>query len=177
MKRILFAVVLATTLAACSSNDKRVNAEETQAVYMTTRLMPATSGGKAYIGPHINSMDDENTYQMYNLSSVVNSQGVASYQLVVLLTYYKKYRYYESANVNNKPSSTFKVISREEGVCAQEGCAFKELLGIDMSEQYLQGHVEHGFEVAISSKVGNKSVLYVPGPYIKGFLAAMKGKK
>jgi uncharacterized protein YcfL len=178
MKRILFAVLLAATLAACSSNDKRVNAEEAQSVYMTTRLVPdLTTGRNAYVGPHMDTMDDENTYQTYNLASEANSQGVNKYQLVVLLTYYSNYRYYNAANVNNKPAAAFKTLSREEGACNQQGCAFKELMGIEIPGDFLQQHADKGFEVAISSKAGNSTVLYVPGPYIKGFLMAVKGKK
>lgn len=181
MKRIVFLLTLVGAIAgisACSNNDRRVNAEEAHAVYATTRLIPdAPAGVKNYLGPNMNTMGDQDTYQMYSLENTTKPSGVTSYRLVVLLTYFTKWRYYDSATLENVPATTFKVISREAGVCDDRGCIFKELMAIDLTPEFMSQNSKKGFQIEIKAKTGDTNVLYVPGPYIQGFMAAVTGKK
>jgi hypothetical protein len=181
MKRIFFLLTLLGAIAsmsACSNNDRRVNAEEAHAVYATTRLIPdAPTGVKNYLGPNMNTMGEQNTYQMYSLESSTKQPGATSYRLVVLLTYFTKWRYYDSAMLENVPATTFKVISREEGVCDDRGCLFKELMAIELTPEFMTQNSKKGFQIEIKAKTGDTNVLYVPGPYIQGFMAAVTGKK
>jgi hypothetical protein len=181
MKRIFFLLALFSMVAGisgCSNHDKQVDAEEAHAVYATTRLIPdAPVGMKNYLGPTVNSMGDQNTYQMYSLESSSKQPGMNSYKLVVLLTYFTKWRYYDSAMLENVPTTTFKVISREAGVCDARGCIFKELMAIDLTPEFMTKYSKTGFQIEIKAQTGNSNVLYVPAPYIQGFMAAATGKK
>ncbi|MBU3539023.1 hypothetical protein [Polynucleobacter sp. UK-Gri1-W3] len=182
MKRSLFLATLFCAVIAgvtgCSHPDKLVNEQESQSVYMSTRLVSNTPMGiKSYIGPHINTMGDQNTYQMYSLESTTNPQGVISYRVIVMLTYFTKWRYYDSANLENVPNKTFSVISREAGICGEQGCIFKELMAIELDPKFLASHSKTGFQLEIKSQTGNSNVIYVPAPYIQGFMGAVTGKQ
>ena len=176
MYRIIFLIALSIGLIACRGNDKVVSAWEVNDVYHSVLVAqdPAT-GGKIYQGPSINTMDAANTYEMFSLRSLKAKDGTISYELLVQLTYYNKWRYYDAATVRNKPTSSFKVLSREAGICEQAGCMYKELLGIQLSDAFIKENID-GFELSISSKSGLTSVLFVPTQYIKGYLKAVEGK-
>lgn len=176
MHRMIFVLLLTIGLMACRGNDKVVGAWEINDVYRSTNMTPnLATGQKVYVGPPINTMDANDTYEMYNLRTEISAQGVKSYELMVLLSYYAPWRYYESASLENVPSSTFKVVSREAGICDNKGCMFKELLSISLSEAFLKKKLDHGFQMALSSKTGAKTNLYVPAQYIKGYLKAVDG--
>ncbi len=176
MYRMMFVLLVSIGLMACRGNDKVVGAWEINDVYRSTNMTPnPVTGQKVYVGPPINTMDANDTYEMYNLRSEVSAQGVKSYELLVLLTYYSPWRYYESASLLNTPSSTFKVVSREAGICDNRGCMFKELLSITLSDAFLKKQLDHGFQITLSSKTGVKTDLFVPAQYIKGYLKAVDG--
>ena len=120
-------------------------------------------------------MDQSNTYEMFNLRSEQLSQGIKTYELQVHLTYFSQMRNYDAANLENVPASTFKVISREAGLCEARGCMFKELLSIKLTDAFLKDHMKNGFQLDISSKSGISTVLFVPPQYIKGYLKAVDG--
>ena len=177
MYRIALLLVVSFGLLACANNDKKVGSWEINDVYQSTMVTPnPVTGEKTYVGPPINTMDAANTYEMFSLRSEQTKQGVKSYELLVHLTYFSQWRYYDSATLENTPSSSFKVISREAGVCEEKGCIFKELLSIKLTDAFLKDHVGNGFQVSISSKARMKSDLYVPPEYIKGYLKAVDGK-
>ncbi|QWD98976.1 hypothetical protein C2740_02535 [Polynucleobacter sp. MG-5-Ahmo-C2] len=178
MYRIIFLLVVSFGLQACRGNDKVVGAWEVNDVYRSTIISTNPSdGGKIYQGPPINTMDAANTYEMFSLRAEQTNQGAKTYELLVLLTYFSPWRYYESANLLNKPASTFKVVSREAGVCEQQGCVYKELMAIQVTDTFLREHLDKGFQVTISSKTGVSSDLFVPAQYIKGYLQAVDGPK
>jgi len=176
MYRIIFLIAVSLALISCRGNDKVVSGWEINDVYHSTIITPnPTTGEKVYQGPPINTMDAANTYEMYSLRSTKSKEGAVSYELLVQLTYYSKWRYYDAATVRNKPTSSFKVVSREAGLCEQAGCMFKELLAIQLSDAFIKENMS-GFELSISSKSGLTSVLFVPSQYLKGYLKAVEGK-
>ncbi len=176
MFRIIALLMIAIGLTACANNDKVVGAWEINDVYTSTIISanPST-GGKTFQGPPINTMDAANTFEMFSLRTEQSQQGVKTYQLFVTLTYFSPWRYYESANLLNKPASTFKVVAREAGACEPQGCIFKEVMAIEMTDAFLRDHMDKGFQVTISSKTGVSSDLFVPAQYIKGYLKAVDG--
>ena len=118
MYRIIALVIVALGLVACRGNDKVVSAWEVNDVYRSTIISSNPSNGaKIYQGPPVNTMDAANTFEMFNLRAEQTTQGAKTYELIVHLTYFAPWRYYESANLLNKPASSFKVLSREAGVC------------------------------------------------------------
>jgi hypothetical protein len=178
MFRIIALLMVAIGLTACAGNDKVVGAWEINDVYTSTIVSanPST-GGKTFQGPPINTMDAANTFEMFSLRTEQSQQGVKTYQLFVTLTYFSPWRYYESANLLNKPASTFKVVAREAGACEPQGCIFKEVMAIEMTDAFLRDHMDRGFQVTISSKTVVSSDLFVPAQYIKGYLKAVDGIK
>ena len=178
MYRIIVLLIISLGLIACRSNDRVVSAWEINDVYRSTIISSNPSNGaKIYQGPPINTMDDANTFEMFNLRGEKSTQGAKTYELLVHLTYFAPWRYYESANLLNKPTSTFKVVSREAGVCEAQGCVFKELMSIQMTDAFLREQMNKGFQVTISSKTGVSSNLFVPAQYLKGYLQAVDGPK
>ena len=178
MYRIIVLLIISLGLIACRSNDRVVSAWEINDVYRSTIISSNPSNGaKIYQGPPINTMDDANTFEMFNLRGEKSTQGAKTYELLVHLTYFAPWRYYESANLLNKPTSTFKVVSREAGVCEAQGCVFKEFMSIQMTDAFLREHMDKGFQVTISSKTGVSSNLFVPAQYLKGYLQAVDGPK
>ena len=178
MYRIIVLLIISLGLIACKSNDRVVSAWEINDVYRSTIISSNPSNGaKIYQGPPINTMDDANTFEMFSLKGEKSTQGAKSYELLVHLTYFAPWRYYESANLLNKPASTFKVVSREAGVCDAQGCVFKELMSIQVTDAFLREQMDKGFQVTISSKTGVSSNLFVPAQYLKGYLQAVDGPK
>lgn len=176
MYRIAFFLLLTMGLVACHNNEKIIEAQEASDVYKATMASPSPlNGEKVYVGPSINTMDDANTFEMYSLVSEASPEGSKSYHLMVLLTYFKEWRYYDSASLGNNPATTFKSVSREAGVCDDRGCIFKELMSIGLTDAFLRDHLKKGFQISVSSKVGIKSDLFVPPEYIKGYLKAVDG--
>lgn len=178
MYRIIVLLIISLGLIACKSNDRVVSAWEINDVYRSTIISSNPSNGaKIYQGPPINTMDDANTFEMFSLKGEKSTQGAKTYELLVHLTYFAPWRYYESANLLNKPASTFKVVSREAGVCDAQGCVFKELMSIQVTDAFLREQMDKGFQVTISSKTGVSSNLFVPAQYLKGYLQAVDGPK
>jgi len=176
MRRIILLLAVSFGLLACSNNDKKISSWEVDDVYHSTIISPnAVTGGKTYQGPPLNAMDEANTYEMFSLRGEKSQQGVKSYELIAQLTYFSQWRYYDAASLEGAPSTTFKVVSREAGACGDRGCAFRELLSIQLTEAFLKDHQNKGFQIQISSKSGLTSVLFVPPQYIKGYLQAVNG--
>ena len=178
MYRIVLLLLVSIGLMACNNNDRVVSAWEVNDVYQATMVSSsAVAGQKTYVGPPINTMDAANTYEMFSLRTEQTKQGAKTYELLVLLTYFSPWRYYESANLLNKPASTFKVVSREAGICEAQGCIYKELMAIQVTDAFLRENMDKGFQVTISSKTGISSDLFVPAQYLKGYLQAVDGPK
>ena len=176
MYRLVIILAVSFGLMACANNDKKISSWEVNDVYQSTLMTPnATTGAKTYVGPPINTEDANNTYEMYHIKGDKSKQGVKSFELIVQLTYFGQMRYYESASLNNSPSTTFKVVSRDAGICEARGCIFRELLSIQLSDTLLKDSAKKGFQISISSKAGAKSDLYVPQQYIQGYLKAVDG--
>jgi hypothetical protein len=176
MYRIALLIALCFGLVACNQNDKKISSWEVNDVYHSTVITPnAATGTKTYAGPPINTEDENNTYEMFSLKTEKTSQGVSSYQLVVQLTYFSKWRYYNAATLNNNPATNFSVVGREAGGCDARGCIFRELLSIQLPADFVKSHMNKGFQISISSQSGITSDLYVPPQYLQGYLKAVEG--
>lgn len=179
MYRIIYRIVLLFTvsacLLACNQNDKKISGWEINDVYHSTIITPTATGGKTFQGPPINTMDADNTYEMFSLKADQSTQGTKSYELLAQLTYFSQWRFYESATLEGTPSTNFKVVAREAGACGDRGCIFRELLSIQLNEAFIKDHIKKGFIITISSKAGVKSDLFVPPQYIQGYMQAIAG--
>ncbi|MBU3596516.1 hypothetical protein ICN10_08870 [Polynucleobacter sp. 86C-FISCH] len=180
MHRIIYRVVLLLAigagLTACNHNDKKISGWEINDVYHSTIITPnPVAGGKTYQGPPINTMDEANTYEMFNLRAEQTKQGAKTYELVAQLTYFSQWRYYDSAILESTPATTFKVVGREAGACGERGCIFREVLSIQLTEAFLKDKMKKGFIMTVSSKAGIKTELYVPPQYIQGYMQAVNG--
>jgi len=179
MRRIINRVVLllaVSGLVACNMNDKKISGWEINDVYHSTIITPnATTGGKTYQGPPINTMDEANTYEMFSLRAEQPKQGAKTYELNAQLTYFSQWRYYDSAMLENTPNTTFKVVGREAGACGERGCIFREVVSIQIPEAFLKDKMKKGFIITLSAKNGMKSELFVPPQYIQGFMQAVNG--
>jgi hypothetical protein len=177
MYRYVLLIAVSCGLIACANNDKKISSWEVNDVYQSTIVTPdPASGLKVYLGPSINTMDGSNTYEMFNLRSDVSSKGAKTYELQVHLTYFSQARDYDSASLLNGPASSFKVISKEAGLCEDRGCMIKELVSIKVTDAFLKNNMSDGFQLTLSSKSGASTMVYIPPQYIKGYLKAVDGK-
>lgn len=176
LPHLVLLISVALGLSACANNDKKISSWEVNDVYQSTTVTPnPATGGKTYLGPSINTMDEANTYEMFNLRTSDTQQGAKTYELQVHLTYFNQVREYNSANLISGPANSFKVISKEAGLCESRGCMFKELLSIKISDAFLKQNMKNGFELKIGSKAGVTTVVYIPPQYIQGYLKAVDG--
>jgi hypothetical protein len=175
MYRFLLSIALIAGLSACANNDKKISSWEVNDVYQSTMATPNNAGGKTYVGPSINTMDESNTYEMFNLRTAETQQGGKTYELQVHLTYFNQARDYNAAYILNKPADSFKLISKEAGLCQSQGCTFKELVSITLTDAFLKQKMNDGFQINLSSKSGINTVVYIPPQYIKGYLMAVDG--
>ena len=175
MHRLTLFIAVSLALIGCANNDKKISSWEVNDVYHSTIVTATSSGAKSYLGPSINSMDEDNTYEMFNLRSEQTAQGEKSYELQIHLTYFKQVRNYDSASLLNGPVASFKVLSKEAGLCEARGCVFKELLSIKLSDAFLKKNMKEGFQLTLSSKAGISTIVFVPPQYIKGYLMAVDG--
>ncbi len=174
--RAVLLLVIGAGLAACNHNDKKISGWEINDVYHSTIITPnSATGGKTYQGPPINTMDEDNTYEMFSLRAEQTKQGAKTYELVAQLTYFSQWRYYDSAILENTPATTFKVVGREAGACGERGCIFREVLSVQLPEAFLKDKMKKGFIMTVSSKTGIKTELYVPPQYIQGYMQAVNG--
>ena len=176
MYRFALLLTISIGLSACANNDKKISSWEVNDVYQSTTVSPGpVSGQKMYIGPSINTMDESNTYEMFNLRSDFDNRGTRNYELQAHLSYYTptpQMRNYDAANLMNGPANSFKVISQEAETCEARGCISKELVSIKLTDAFLKANMKEGFQLNLSSKAGVSTVLYVPPQYIQGFLKA-----
>ncbi len=176
ISRIILLLAISASLAACNMNDRKISGWEINDVYHSTIITPnSATGGKTYQGPPINSMDENNTYQMFSLRTEQPKQGAKTYELVAQLTYFSQWRYYESASQEGAPATTFKVVGREAGACGDRGCIFREVLSVQLTEAFLKDRMKKGFIMTVSSKSGIKTELFVPPQYIQGYMQAVNG--
>lgn len=176
ISRIVVLLAISIGLAACNMNDRKISGWEINDVYHSTIITPnSATGGKTYQGPPINSMDENNTYQMFSLRTEQPKQGAKTYELVAQLTYFSQWRYYESASQEGAPATTFKVVGREAGACGDRGCIFREVLSVQLTEAFLKDRMKKGFIMTVSSKSGIKTELFVPPQYIQGYMQAVNG--
>lgn len=176
MYRVALLITIALGISACANNDKKISSWEVNDVYQSTIVTPnPATGGKTFTGPSINTMDEANTYEMFNLRTAESQQGVKTYEIQVHLTYFNQVRDYNSASLIGGPASNFKVISKEAGLCESRGCMFKELLSIKVTDAFLKQNLKNGFELKIGSKAGITTVVYIPSQYIQGYLKAVDG--
>jgi hypothetical protein len=176
MYRLALLLAVSLGLSACANNDKKISSWEVNDVYQSTIASPNGATGKTYIGPSINTMGEDNTYVMFNIRSEQPAQSGKTYELQVHLTYFTQMRNYDSATLLNGPATSFKVISREAGLCEARGCMFKELLSVKLTDAFLKQNIKEGFELTLSSKAGISTVVYIPAQYLKGYLKAVDGK-
>ena len=178
MKRLALCLALIGGLCACShNNDPQIKAYEAQAVYLDTVLAKnGNSNTQSYVGPTINTMDANNTDQTFGLQAQKTAQGTKNYQLMVLLVYPNNWRLYDSASLVNQDKVTFNVVSREAGACFNGRCLMREMMAISLTEDFLIQHAKTGFQVNIHAQRGGESVLFVPSPYIIGFMDAADKK-
>jgi len=174
--RIALLLSIGASLLACNQNDRKISGWEINDVYHSTIITPS-NGGKTFQGPPINTMDADNTYEMFSLRAEQSAQGTKTYELLAQLTYFTQWRYYDSATLEGTPSTNFKVVGREAGACGDRGCLFRELLSIQLPEAFLKDRTKKGFIITVSSKTGVKTDLFVPPQYIEGYMQAIAGSR
>lgn len=175
--RIALLLTVSAGLLACNQNDKKISGWEINDVYHSTIITPTSNSGKTFQGPPINTMDADNTYEMFSLKADQSAPGTKTYELLAQLTYFSQWRFYESATLEGTPSTNFKVVGREAGACGDRGCIFRELLSIQLTESFLKDRAKKGFIITISSKTGVKTDLFVPPQYIQGYMQAIAGSR
>jgi len=121
-----------------------------------------------YRGPDINKSFDTVFIRAWKHIDI----NQITYQIYARDIYRGDWHFYDSAydDDGNKLDTT--LISRDVVSCGLYGCTYSEDLGINITRGYLSLHTASGIRFKISGTAGEQ-IFFIPGGYIKGFLAAV----
>ena len=85
-------------------------------------------------------------------------------------------RDYYSANFCDKwqgcddePQVDINVISADASGCASSTCNYREVMGLDLTDDFLRKNIDTGFSISFNAK-RFKNKINIPSAYIKGYL-------
>ena len=97
--------------------------------------------------------------------------GKTLFQIYTLHNYDDNWRFYDKAYSSEGEKLEVTLISRDVD-CYKSMCSHIEVIGVDLTRDYLEKHSETGIKYKISGKVDG-GIFFVPAGYIKGFLSAI----
>lgn len=177
MKKIFYMSLLATFLTGCATvdwNDPKIVSQYTQSTNDEYTKISTTEGPTIRDKTNENSGNDRRFYQIRQLKST-SHKSVKSYQIVAIHKYlgYES-KYYTSAYDIN--GIEFKISGDDKKVIScygAIGCEYGEILGLDVSEDYLNKNRTTGIKFRLGGKNG-KAEFFIPPTYIQGFLSKVQ---
>lgn len=96
------------------------------------------------------------------------------YQVYLGNRYYGDWHFYEEAYDSEGNKLELIKISRTVNSCKDKfyGCSFSENVGVNLSKDYLEKHINAGLHIKVSG-TGGHAILKISGGYVKGFLSAV----
>lgn len=170
-KAIVVATAALLGLGGCAAQQPKVNFDDaaavTQAVDVKRDDFKKTT---TYRGPYIQGKDSDTVYLR---ATKIDLDRSVVYQIYAVDFYYGDWRFLKDTyDINGNPLKS-QVIDRKVHSCAGGSCLKGEHIGVEVSRDYLEKSIAQGIRIKISGK-GGEEIFAIPGPYVKGFLEAMK---
>ncbi len=125
-----------------------------------------------YQGPDIDIDISETEVQTINLRSKTSLKtGNKLFQIYTSNIYEGSWRFYDKAYSSEGDKLEITLISKNVD-CYKHRCLYIEVIGVNITRDYLEKHSETGIKYKVSGKYGS-SIFFVPAAYIKGFLSAV----
>ena len=119
-------------------------------------------------------------YINYMTRSWVNKEtSSVTHQVYISIAYAAGgWRFYNSATLKGGDPLEFTSINRDvvgcQGGTYVSSCNYKETIGINLTDDFLQSKSDDGISFRISSQSGKENVLNIPSNYLQGYLTAVK---
>ncbi len=161
--------------AGCATIDWTNPGETEKRVRVTHAVLEKTI---QYEGPDIGWGDTlrlrawDSQSRKYNHDLQTMERNLTRYQIYVGDAYDGTWRFYHAAYDSDGNPLDTTLIARKVGYCSMHGCSKSEHVGVNVTRDYLDTHATSGVQFTLSGKAGN-AVFFIPGGYIKGFLAAV----
>ncbi len=112
-------------------------------------------------------------FQDYFLQGSINN-GLIQHQLHLSIKYTSdKFRNYYSASFSNGSEVDTTLIGRDANSCSASTCDYTEIIGLNLSDDFLRSNMENGFSIVFNSKKSTNKIT-IPSDYIKGYLKVAK---
>jgi len=127
-------------------------------------------------------MLDEYDYQDYYLKGIKNKNtGLIQHQLYLKLKYtWSKLKNYSSASFcdkwqgcENADKLDIILISSSASSCTPDVCDYSEIMGLNLSDDFLRSRMVEGFSVSFNSKRSTNEIT-IASDYLKGYLKVAK---
>jgi len=157
------------------NDNARIEAEK---VAKYAEKVKVLNNNSKFIGPEINERKQmglliDSDYEDYFLQGSKNN-GLIQHQLNFSIKYTSaKWRNYYSATFSNKSQVDTTVISSSAAGCSGSTCDYTEVIGLNLTDDFLRTNMEKGFSIVFNStKTSNK--VTIPSDYLKGYLKVAK---
>lgn len=111
-------------------------------------------------------------YTQINLRAWKIDSGSSTYQIYVEANH-QSWMFFDTAYNSNGDQLNTTVIAREVGSCNTDSCWHREILGLNITREYLEKNTTNGISFQISGQNGKASYT-IPPAYVQAFLSAVK---
>lgn len=170
-KAMVVAIAALFGLGGCVAQQPKVNFDDAAAVTQAVDVKRDDfKKSTTYRGPYIQGKQSDTVYLRATKFDINNS---VLYQIYAVDFYYGDWRFLDNTyDVDGNALKTL-VIDRKVHSCAGGSCLKGEHVGVEVTRDYLEKNIAQGIRIKISGK-GGEEIFSIPGPYVKGFLEAMK---
>lgn len=166
-KHIVLVISLVVLVGCASSftkwDDPQAIAQKITAQYDNFK------GQTLYTGPSLGTMFESTFIRAWKPKA-----GVPTYQIYVSINSFEEgHNFLQEAYDSNTNQLEVVIISHEKKDCGYAACQFKEDIGVTLSQQYMEGHIQSGIEFQLRGRDRNK-VYKIPSTYIKAMLDVVK---
>lgn len=173
--RFTILAVLILTLAGCAHSINWHDAATISAAIQTQR--DPFKNVTTFTGP--NCAADPRTDNV-SIRAWKMPSGRTEYQVYVADEYTYEimrsgtgWRFYTDANDSDGLSLPTVIISRNANWCGRYNCAYLEIVGVAVTQDYLNAHTEQGITLKIYGK-GGETIVTIPAAYIRAVLQTVR---
>jgi len=125
-----------------------------------------------YTGPNV--AEDDRDDSLLIRAWRIDGLDQTLYQIVMSDQYdFSHWIFYDSAWDTSGNKLDVSLIDRRVMSCRNGYCTYNEIVGVNITREYLERHATSGIKMKVSGKIKD-SVCFIPAGYVKGFLSAVK---
>jgi hypothetical protein len=163
---------------ATSEADKITKAEQLSPISVVKLIKIDRDDFKkvtTFIGPDY-SVDSNEQSLIRAVKSERNGSVIVVYQIYFSHTKFDDWMHFNSAYDSEGNSLKFQLISKEILECRKSGCTTKEIVGLNVTKEYLIKNFENGLKIQISGKKG-EAIIKFPSKYLKAIVGVAEDVK